>query len=164
MSREIIVNFDKLPIVKIRVIDKNDSDFIIKSKKKYPFILMNNIIIKIKEPKKNFSFYFEIQKDYIWNGADIPKPLFFIGQSKDNNYLTASLVHDFMIEKRDYIYNICLKKQISTKEYRKLTSLIFRQILKDEKTNVIKANIMSWFVDVYQMSINKKIWKELGER
>ena len=45
MARNIEVNFNKLPIIKIRVIDKNDPDFIIKSKKKYPFILMNTVTL-----------------------------------------------------------------------------------------------------------------------
>ena len=42
---------------------------------------------------------FKIPKNYIWNGADIPKILFLFGQSKDNNYLLASMVHDYMLEK-----------------------------------------------------------------
>ena len=162
MPRNLNVNFNKLPIVKIRVIDKDDSDFVIKSKKKYPFILENTVLISIKEVEKGIDLEFEIPKNYIWNGADIPKCLFFIGQSKDNNYLLASLVHDFMLEKRVYIYNAILKRVISTNEYRKLTSLVFRQILKDENTNPIKANIMSFAVDFFQMSIKSKSWKYLG--
>ncbi len=162
MKRSFDVNFDKLPVIKIRVIDKNDSDFVIKSKKKYPFILINPINVHIKEEAKGIDFEFEIPKNYIWNGADIPKCLFLFGQSKDNHYLLASMVHDFMLEKRDYIYNIVLKKSLSVNEYRKLTSLVFRQILKDEKTNVLKANFMAFAVDIFQMSLQAKSWKSLG--
>lgn len=162
MSRNLRINFDATPVVKIRVIDKDDSDFMIKSKKKYPFILINSVLIRIKEAEKGIDFEFEIPKNYIWNGADIPKCLFFVGQSKDNNYLLASLVHDFMLEKRELIYNSVLKRSISVNEYRKLTSLVFRQILKDENTNTIKANIMSFAVDFFQMSVKAKSWKYLG--
>ena len=162
MKRSFDVNFDKLPVIKIRVIDKNDSDFVIRFKKKYPFILINPVKVHIIEEAKGIDFEFEIPKNYIWNGADIPKFLFLFGQSKDNHYLLASMVHDFMLEKRDYIYKTVLKKSLSVSEYRKLTSLVFRQILKDEKTNVIKANFMAFAVDVFQMSFQAKSWKSLG--
>ena len=162
MSRKIQVNFNELPKVKVRVIDKSDSELLIKSKKKYPFLLKNTVTVKIEDVDKKIEFEFKIPKNYIWNGADIPKILFLFGQSKDNNYLLASMVHDYMLEKREYIYNDILKKSITPNEYRKLTSLIFRQILKDEKTNVIKANFMAFAVDVFQMTVQKKQWKTLG--
>ena len=163
MSRKIDVSFDKLPVVKIRVIDKNDSAFETKSKKKYPFELENDIHVFVCEAEKNINFKFKIPKNYVWNGADIPKILFLFGQSKDNNYLVASMVHDFMLEKKVYIYSEVLKKSVSPSEYRKLTSLIFREILKDEKTNCIKANCMSWAVDIFQKTINFKSWKILED-
>ena len=162
MTRNLKVEFSELPNVKIRVIDKNDSDFETKSKKKYPFVLINDITVKITEPEKDLDFEFEIPKNYVWNGADIPKCLFVIGQSKDNNYLVASLVHDYMLEHRAYIFNEVLGKSLSATQYRKLTSLIFREILKDEKTNTIKANCMSFAVDMYQMIFERKVWKALG--
>ena len=162
MSRKIQVNFNELPKVKVRVIDKSDSELLIKSKKKYPFLLKNTVIVYVSDIDRNLDFEFKIPKNYIWNGADIPKIFFWIGQSKDNNYLLASMVHDYMLEKREYIYNDILKKSVSPNEYRKLTSLVFRQILKDEKTNVVKANCMSFAVDVFQMTVQKKMWKTLG--
>ena len=113
MTRKIEVNFSRLPIVKIRVIDKDDPDFVIKSKKKYPFILSNSVKVAITEKKNRLDFEFEIPKGYIWNGADIPKSLFVFGQSKDNNYLLASMVHDFMLEHKLYIY-----KYIQEKNYK----------------------------------------------
>ena len=53
MKRSFDVNFDKLPVIKIRVIDKNDSDFIIKAKKKYPFVLINSVKVYVSEEEKN---------------------------------------------------------------------------------------------------------------
>ena len=69
------------------------------------------------------------------------------------------MVHDYMLEFKEKIFKEVLENKITVKEYRRLTSLIFRQILKDEKTNVIKANIMAWFVDVFQAYGNKKQWE-----
>ena len=162
MTRNLEVNFNRLPAVKIRVLDKKDSDFLIRSKKRYPFLLMDTVKVSIADKNLNLYFEFEIPKGYIWNGADIPKILFIFGQSKDNNYLLASMVHDYMLEHRCYIYSKILQGKISVSEYRKLTSLVFRQILKDEKTNVLKANFMAFTVDLYQKFFNSKQWKDLG--
>lgn len=52
-----------------------------------------------------------------------------------------------------------LERSISIKEYRRLTSLIFRHILKKQGTNTIKANIMSWAVQVFQATINFRQWR-----
>jgi len=158
-----MVNIAPLPVISIRVIDKKDSVLLTKSKKKYPFILKNEILISVFEEKNNIDFSFKIPQKYIWNGADIPKIFFCFGQSKDNNYLLASMVHDFMLENRKYIYNTVLKQSITINEYRKLTSLIFREILKDEKTNVIKANCMAFGVDYFQKFICRKQWADLKE-
>lgn len=136
------------PKVAIRTITKDDSVLITKSKKKYPFLLVNDVKIIINTDRFAFEFY--IDKDYVWNGADIPKFLFVFGQSKDNNYLIASMVHDYMLEKRVHIFKDILREDLSVSEYRRLTTLVFRQILKDQKTNTIKANIMAWGVDLYQ--------------
>ena len=162
MSRHFNIEFSEPPIIKIRVIDKNDSKLETQSKKKYPFLLTNNITISINEKNTNFHLEFEIPKGYTWNGADIPKWLFFIGQSKDNNYLVASMLHDYMLEHSSYIFNEILNKSITPSKYRKLTSLVFREILKDEKTNTLKANCMAFAVDLFQMTIKAKFWNSLG--
>ena len=152
------VEFDPRPKTIIRDIDKDfDSVVIVNNKKKYPFELLNDVDVLIQTSDFNFSF--KIPEAYVWNGADIPKCLFIFGQSKDNNYLHASMVHDYMLEFKEEIFNDILKREISVKEYRRLTSLIFRQILKDEDTNVIKANIMAWTVDMFQAAFNKKNWE-----
>ena len=51
------------------------------------------------------------------------------------------------------------KSTMKKGEYRRLTSLIFRHVIKEQGTNTIKANIMSWCVDVFQM-VNRKAWKD----
>ena len=130
--KEIIkfVTFDVTPIVCVRVIQAEDT----------------------KEVKRE-------KKKYLWNGADIPSYLMrIIGSKTDNAFLTASMVHDYMLENKKYIHDIVLNKCISIKEYRRLTSLVFREILKTSGVNVFKANVMAWFVDIYQMC-HKGAWK-----
>lgn len=152
------VTFNPAPSVMVRVINERfDDTLTIKAKKKYPFELCNNVKVKVTTNKRQFEF--NIKKPYAWNGADIPKTLFWVGQSKDNNYLIASMVHDFMLEHKQYLFVDVLKEQLKVKEYRRLTSLVFREILKNQKTNVIKANVMAWFVDVFQATVNRKQWE-----
>lgn len=73
------------------------------------------------------------------------------------------MVHDYLLEFKFYIMEQVINKNsflpISKKEYRRLTSLIFRHIIKKQGTNVIKSNIMSYCVDVFQM-FNRKGWKK----
>ena len=35
---------------------------------------------------------------------------------------------------------------------------MYRESIKDTGTGTIKANIMSWFVDVFQATVNRKAW------
>ncbi|MBE7705419.1 MAG: DUF1353 domain-containing protein [Cyanobacteria bacterium SIG29] len=158
MKEQILsVSFDSIPDVRVRVIDKEDVDEIKKQKKKYPFELFNSIKVFIETSRR--SFQFTIFNGYTWNGADIPR--FFwriIGSRTDNDFLVASMLHDYLLEFKKYILKEVLKGEISVKEYRRLTSLIFRHIIKEQGTNTIKANVMSWCVDVFQM-FNKGAWK-----
>ena len=154
-ERLLCVDLKPNPRVTIRVINEDfDSDLEIKSKKKYPFKLYNDVTVFIVTSERTLEV--KIPKGYVWNGADIPKTLFWVGQSKDNNYLIASMVHDYLLEFKE---NIFKDKGMTVKECRRLTSLVFREILKNQKTNVIKANVMAWAVDVFQATLNKKQWE-----
>lgn len=151
------VVFSQTPDVKVRVIKQDDEENIKKNKKKFPFELSSSLSVRIVTNKRDFSFL--IFKGYTWNGADIPR--FFwriVGSRTDNDFLIASMLHDYLLEFKVYILNEILEKQISTKEYRRLTSLIFRHVIKSQGTNTIKANVMAYFVDVFQM-LNRKDWK-----
>lgn len=156
--KEKILNvcFDKIPDVRIRVITKEDNIENINSKKKYPFELNNSIKVKILTTKREFEF--SIFNGYTWNGADIPRVFWrIIGSRTDNDFLIASMLHDYMLEFKVFILKEILKDEIKVKEYRRLTSLVFRHVIKEQGTNTVKANIMSWFVDVFQM-INRRAW------
>lgn len=151
------VSFDAIPDVRVRVINIDDAQEIIKSKKKYPFELFNSLLVRISTTQRNFEF--TIFNGYTWNGADIPR--FFwriIGSRTDNDFLVASMLHDYLLEFKTYIVNEVLNNKVTKKEYRRLTSLIFRHVIKEQGTNTIKANVMAWCVDVYQM-FNRSGWQ-----
>ncbi len=151
------VFFNKTPNVQIRVIADNDSEQVKKDKKKYPFELIDEVLVTVVTDKRVFSFI--IPKGYTWNGADIPRFCWrLVGSRTDNDFLIASMIHDYILEFKTFIQKEILKEELSTKEYRRLTSLIFRQKLKDAEVGTIKANVMSYFVDVFQM-INFKGWE-----
>lgn len=158
MKEKIIsVSFDIVPSVKVRVIESNDLEQIICSKKKFPFELDNSVQVFVETSLRKFKF--SIFNGYTWNGADIPR--FFwriIGSRTDNDFLIASMLHDYLLEFKFYMMSEILNNQMQPKEYRRLTSLIFRHIIKEQGTNTIKANVMAWCVDVFQI-FNRKEWK-----
>jgi hypothetical protein len=161
-NRVLEIKFNTAPKVRLRVINKGDPKKLTKAKKDFPFKLDNDVIVTIfcegNDLPEKFSFL--IKKDYVWNGADIPRLLWrVIGASKDNDFLVASMVHDYMLEYKSLIFNEVLGGRLPVADYRLLTSLIFRQLLKDSDIWVAKANIMSWCVDTFQKTINRGAWK-----
>lgn len=162
MKKETIeqIFFSPCPEVSVRVIEFGDSSALIERKKKFPFILENSVSVVVQTSERSFDFV--IHNGYCWNGADIPRFLWrLIGARTDNDFLLASMVHDFMLEfKHKIMAENFFKSSLTMNEYRRLTSLIFREIIKNNGTNTIKANIMSFAVDVFQKYFNKKGWKE----
>lgn len=160
MSKEqvLFVDIEPKPDVRIRVINDDDTEPTKQAKIKYPFELFCTITITVITDFREFSF--DVYNGYTWNGADIPRFLWdLIGSRTDTQFLIASLIHDYMLEMKTYIYKEVLEQFITIAEYRRLTSLIFRKKLKDSGVNTIKANIMAWAVDVFQHYGNKRGWK-----
>lgn len=160
MSKEqvISIQFNERADVRIRVIEDTDTKETKQAKIKYPFELHNHVSVTVVTSFRTFTF--SIYNGYTWNGADIPKFFYrIIGSRTSNEFLIASMLHDYLLEFKKYIMNEVLKNQITIDEYRRLTSLIFREKLKDQGTNTIKANIMAWAVDVFQKYGNQRAWK-----
>lgn len=165
MSKEQVLYVDVKPIpdIRIRVINDNDTMETKQAKAQYPFELFKTFTVTVKTDRRKFSF--DIYNGYTWNGADIPK--FFwrmIGSRTSNEFLIASMLHDFMLEFKGYILREVLKNKMTVSEYRRLTSLVFREKLKEQGTNTIKANIMAWAVDVFQHYGNRKEWKKVENK
>lgn len=126
-------------------------------KRLYPYCVENAVIWTISTTQRDFSF--TIPAGYVWNGADIPPFLWmFVGSKDSPQFKVPSMLHDFMLEFKEYIYNNVLCKSITVPEYRRLTSLIFRQALKDYGTRTVKSNIMSGCVQAFQATFNRKDW------
>ena len=158
MGKEKVIDViaEPTPKVRIRVIAEDDSELEKKSKSKYPFKLDNNVDFTVVTNKRTFTF--RIHKGYNWNGADIPSCVWVVGSSKDNAFLVPSMVHDYILQFKTYIFKEVLHNVLTVDEYRRLTSLIFRHLLKESGTSTIKANIMAWAVDAFQMTANRGQW------
>ena len=168
MAREqvLYINFDEIPQTRDRKIyikdyhtEAQDKDgnliTLAQDKRLYPYKLDNTVNVTVQTTKRIITF--QIPAEYRWNGADIPKFLWsLVGSQHNPEFKVPSMLHDFMLEfKADILANLF---DCSVKEYRRITSLTFRQSLKDEGVKVVKSNIMSWFVQVFQATVNRGEW------
>lgn len=163
------VKFNTAPLVRQRILNRSDKSTIVvdkngerttlwKDKENYPFKLDNSIIVTVDSTKRKFSF--KIPEKYVWDGSSIPRIFWtLIGSKEKLQFLTASLVHDYLLEHKHFVLEEVLKNELDMKEFRRLTSLIFREILKDCEVPTIKANIMSWTVQTWQATGEAKKWK-----
>ena len=160
MSKEqvLFIEFNIKPDVRIRVIEDTDTEPTKQAKIKFPFELFNTVTVTVVTDYREFSF--DVYNGYTWNGADIPKFFYrIIGSRTSNEFLIASMLHDYLLQFKKYVIKEVLENMITVDEYRRLTSLIFREKLKHQGVNTIKANIMSWCVDVFQHYGNRKGWQ-----
>ncbi len=125
-------------------------------KKLYPFKLDNTVDVTIRTDRRVIEF--KIPAEYRWNGADIPKILWlFVGSQYNPEFKIPSMIHDYMLEFKSAIFSTL--EDISIADYRRLTSLAFRQALKNEDVKTIKSNIMSGCVQLFQATFNRGEWK-----
>ena len=139
------------------VTDKKGNKITLKEHKKlYPYRLNNEVICEITTNLRSFKV--TIPKGYCWNGADIPSILWvFVGSKDSPEFKVPSLIHDFLLEYKEYMLNNVLRNEISFSQYRRLTTLAFRQCLKDYGTKTVKSNIMAGAVGAWQF-INPQWW------
>lgn len=145
MKEFLLVELVGNPNIEVRYISPWDDESTIKEKNKKPFKTNKSALIKIlyrdkegKEIKKIISN----PSEYIYDGASIP---FKIGKG-NMKLLIPALFHDLMCEDKSRIdFN------------RRLSSLIFKDLLLQCKVNKITAQIMYLAVDNYQKFM--KGWK-----
>lgn len=137
----VLISFDREPIVQVRVIKPNMSIREKKSIAKYPFTCKKPLKVMIYDNKKFKQYNFEIKEGYCWDGMTIPRFAWsLIGMSReDNRGLVAGLVHDVLCENHSYIDND-----------RELSSNVFRALLIASGVSELKANIMYFAVDNFQ--------------
>ena len=168
MAREqvLFINYDNVPETRDRKVYIQDYSIeaqdkegniitLAQDKRLYPYKLDNTVNVTIQTTRRVIKF--EIPANYRWNGADIPKLLWTcVGSQHNPEFKVPSMLHDYMLEfKAEILSNLF---DFSVPEYRRITSLTFRQALRDEGVKVIKSNIMSWFVQVFQATVNRGEW------
>ena len=130
-------------------------------KLRYPYKTKLASTLVVKTNLRTLNFNLKLEKDcvtgikcFIWNGQNIPTLLWSIlGISKDSPIgLLASKWHDYLLYKKEDILNSFKEKDIDInyKQYRRLTTLIYSQILKNYGVNTVKANIMAGAVGAWQ--------------
>lgn len=128
------------PCIVVREVMPFDDNKTIKDKNKKPFMAVKSAILKVKYDSKEYTIANE--SGYTYDGASIP---FKIGKG-NMKLLIPSLYHDIMCENKYIIdYN------------RKLSSMIFKELLLQCKVNKITANIMYEAVDLYQHFMGWKL-------
>ena len=102
---------------------------------------------------------------YCWNGSNIPSILWgILGISQHSpEGLQASLAHDNLLQYKKHFYEIAksCNKNITPEEFRELTTEICKEILKNHGVSKLKADLMGFFINLYQSILNGKAWKEL---
>ena len=117
-----------------------DDSATVKDKNKKPFQAQNVAIMKVLYGEKRYIISNPI--GYTYDGASIP---FKIGKG-NMKLLIPALFHDLMCEDKSLVdYN------------RKLSSMIFKELLLQCKVSKLTANIMYESVNIYQMFM--KGWK-----
>lgn len=129
-------------------------------KLKYPYKtkFATSLVVLTNKRILRFKLKFDVtefgEESFVWNGQNIPKPIWsLIGISKDSpEGLKASKWHDILLYKKDeYLEDLRkLYPDMTVGEYRRLTTLIYRQWLKNLGVSTVKANIMAGAVGAWQ--------------
>lgn len=139
-NKDITVCFDRVPNIRMRYCTPSTTKQEKKSIKKYPFINIETLNVKIFYKKENQLFEFTIPKDFCFDGASIPRIFWrVIGSNTDNTFLIAAMVHDYM----------CLNHSVVNSN-RYLSTLIFNDLLEVGGTPAFKRWLMKHSVDNFQ--------------
>lgn len=159
------------PDVKVRLACQKDKELVItgkdgvrrtmwEDKMLYPFELEGAVTALIETNRRSFSVI--VPSAYVWNGADIPaiaEP--FFGSKQEPSFMIPSMVHDYMLEDKFRIFRENFEPHgYSMADYRRITSLVLRQLFKNYGTRTVKSNIGTFLVDLFQATCNKKSWYE----
>lgn len=128
------------PCIVVREVMPSDDDKTAKEKNKKPFMAIKSAVLKVKYDTREYTIANEC--GYTYDGASIP---FKIGKG-NMKLLIPSLYHDIM----------CENKAIVDFD-RKLSSMIFKELLLQCKVNKLTAEIMYESVNIYQCFM--KGWK-----
>lgn len=139
-DKDLAIFFNTMPRVAVRYIVPSMTTLEKQIVKRYPFINKKDLKVAIFDRKKEKCYKFTIKKDYVFDGASIPK--FFhrvIGANTDNSFLIPALIHDTLCERKDIIDND-----------RELSTNVFNALLYTEDVNSFKRFLMKNSVACYQ--------------
>lgn len=106
----------------------------------YPFINCTALKVFLFDHKKQKAYNFVIIKHFRWDGATIPRLLWFIIGAKTNpKFRTPSLIHDY----------ICNNKCLVGYD-RKFSTQVFKACLKVAGVGKARREVMCFFVDLWQ--------------
>jgi hypothetical protein len=149
------INADKAPHT--MRIDRETGEYITlwEEKLRYPYCTRVASKIIVKTNMRKYTFVLKLSDGaFFWNNMNIPTALWsLLGMSKDSPYgLIASKWHDNLLMcKQEFLNEVReIVPGYTVSEFRRLTSLIFRQLLINNGVNRVKAYVMAWFVDTWQ--------------
>lgn len=106
----------------------------------YPFINCTSLKVALFDKSKQKMYKFTINKHFRWDGATIPRLIWWIIGSKTNpKFRTPSMIHDFL----------CSNKYVIDFD-RKFSSKVFRALLEVAGVKKWRRNIMYACVDTFQ--------------
>lgn len=94
-----------------------------------------------------------VPKGFCYNLADIPFLCQLISYDKHSPFVKdASFIHDYLIDRKKELYNFWKLKEkgITPGDFRLMTSLIFCHQLKKNAVPYGKAQLMTFFVNLWQ--------------
>ena len=142
---EIEILFDKVPNLTMRYVTPFTTEEEKKDINKKPFINLSELKVVIKDKVEQETYEFLIEKDYTWNGANIPRVFWrLMGSMTDNRFLIPSMIHDKLCENHDLI-----------DDNRYLSTIIFERLLYISKVNPFSRWLMKHSVDNYQKICGK---------
>ena len=149
------INADKAPHT--MRIDRETGEYITlwEEKLRYPYCTRVASKIVVKTSLRKYTFVLKLNDGaFLWNAQNIPRGCWsLLGISKDSPYgWVASKWHDnLLLYKQEFLNEVReVVPGYSVKEFRRLTSLIFRQLLINNSVPKWKAYIMSFAVQVWQ--------------
>ena len=119
-------------------IEYDDFELLYQYKKQKCFFNLKSNVVKVQI--EGFARSFVLPNGFQSDGCTIPKIFrFILGCNHTGKYVAASLIHDFLLEHDEIIPN------------RKLVSQAFKAALLKEGVNPIKANLMYFAVELWQI-------------
>ena len=144
--------------------DRETGEFITlwEEKLRYPYKTKVATKLFVKTTEREITFVLKLKEgSFCWNGQNLPRIFWSIlGISRDSSCgLVASKWHDNLLYyKKEFLKEIRKNDSyFKVGEFRRLTSLIFRQLLINNGVSKVKASLMSYFVDMWQR-ISPKWW------